>query len=135
MLFPNPEVPPRLAAVVVLPSTPAMFGSSKQLAFLPTLFFFFSFSETLGFFVCFWLRTQPFFKEKKKPVLQTASWAWQGKQRRGDAKSLALCQKEAVFLGDFFPLQLTGRHCLYFTWYRARGVYKSCFQTHVVLGS
>lgn len=41
---------------VVFPSTPAMFGSSKQLAFLPTLFF----QDSLGFFVCFWLRTQSF---------------------------------------------------------------------------
>lgn len=54
-LFPYSEVLPRLAAVE-LPSTSAMFGSSKQLAFLPALP---TPSDTLGFFVCFWLRTQP----------------------------------------------------------------------------
>lgn len=128
------KILPWLAAAVVLPSTPAMFGSSKQLAFLPMLFFFFFFPQILwvSLFVSGWEHS--LYKEKKKLLLQTALWAWQWKQRRGDAGCLRLCQKEAAFLGDLFPLQLTGRHCLCFTWYRARGFHKSCFQIHFVLG-
>lgn len=130
LLFPYSEVPLWLAAVV-LPSTLAMFGSSKHLAFLPALFFF-SQIVWVSLFVSGWECS--LFKEKRSYCFKLLCGP--GKESRGgEMLNLSGCARRKLlsleisslcsWLGDIvYALTGTG----------PRGVYKTCFQTHFVLG-